>query len=542
MFLEFVNSGEFQSELCDRKQLNSSDDKITSTVTSKLIDHFDILKHYKVLHHYKILDYLSDKSLFRITWNDFWMYNGQHITWLSWILTYKDSIDSAYLNFTYDTYKVNLNDKTFPIIRQIVGKQVKQLEIEFSLLNKYKNFKESVNSISLSEECTSESTTDVNSQSSPEAYEQQVAKENLWQSLWESHQTSQYNNCWSLFNEYYVELISLFHKICLFSNCAINPKFCNTKIEREVNKINLLKLVKKLIQNLSYNFRDIIESLINPQPPFNMNEFSKKHAQQCLKERQRKKVTKKKNKYKNNNNFYSKTSSMPTYVQENPILKKYWVNRYRLFSKFDEGIKLDYESWFSVTPEKIAKHTAQRCKCNVIIDAFCGAGGNSIAFARTCNKVIAIDIDPEKIELAKHNAKIYGVEDKIDFICGDFFSLSEKLIGDVVFLSPPWGGPAYIVDSVFDIKNILAPKGGIELFKASQKISNNIAYYLPKNIDSLQLAEMGGPGSKVEVEQNLIGSKLVAITAYYGDLLNNTQFLDSKVEEDDSLLEKNFDK
>lgn len=530
MFLEFGNPCDYESDFCDRKKFDDNF-KTTGSVTLKQINHFDILKHYKVLHHYKIIDYLSDKSFFSISWNDFWFYNGQHITWLSWILTYKDSIDSIYLNYTYNTYKVNLNEKTFPIIKQIVKTKVKNLEIELFLVNKYKNLKDSIKSSYLSIENTNESVADDNSENVSEAYDEQPVNENLWQSLWENHQTSQYNNCWSLFSQYYMELLNLFHKICLFANCASNSEFCTSKLERKVNKTNLLQLINKLIDNLSYSFKDTIDSLIYPQQPISMNEFSKKHAKVCLKERKQKKITKKKNKYKNNNLYNKSKTIMPSYVQENPILKKYWINRYRLFSKFDDGVKLDFESWFSVTPEKIAKHTAERCKCNVIIDAFCGAGGNSIAFANTCSKVIAIDIDPQKIELARHNAQIYGVEDKIDFIVGDFFCLSEKLVGDVVFLSPPWGGPAYIVDSVFDIKNILAPKGGIELFKVSKKISNNIAYYLPKNIDSSQLAEMGGPGSKVEVEQNIIGNKLVAITAYYGDLLNKNELIDSKIEE-----------
>ena len=29
-------------------------------------------------------------------------------------------------------------------------------------------------------------------------------------------------------------------------------------------------------------------------------------------------------------------------VTDNKELKKYWAQRYRLFSKFDKGIKLDY--------------------------------------------------------------------------------------------------------------------------------------------------------------------------------------------------------
>ena len=39
---------------------------------------------------------------------------------------------------------------------------------------------------------------------------------------------------------------------------------------------------------------------------------------------------------------------------------KYWAQRKRLFSKFDEGIQLDKESWYSVTPEAIANHIARR--------------------------------------------------------------------------------------------------------------------------------------------------------------------------------------
>ena len=67
---------------------------------------------------------------------------------------------------------------------------------------------------------------------------------------------------------------------------------------------------------------------------------------------------------------------------------KYWHQRHRLFSLFDEGIQLDLEGWYSVTPESIAIHIAERCRSDVVIDAFCGVGGNAIQFAMTCNHVI----------------------------------------------------------------------------------------------------------------------------------------------------------
>jgi trimethylguanosine synthase len=40
--------------------------------------------------------------------------------------------------------------------------------------------------------------------------------------------------------------------------------------------------------------------------------------------------------------------------------------------------------------------------------------------------------------MAKNNAAIYGVQDKIEFIIGNYFDLIHGLKADVVFLSPPW--------------------------------------------------------------------------------------------------------
>lgn len=39
---------------------------------------------------------------------------------------------------------------------------------------------------------------------------------------------------------------------------------------------------------------------------------------------------------------------------------------------------------------------------------------------------------------------------------------------------------------------------------------------------SLQLALYAGPGNSVEIEQNFLDRKLIALTAYYGDLINQS--------------------
>lgn len=216
------------------------------------------------------------------------------------------------------------------------------------------------------------------------------------------------------------------------------------------------------------------------------------------------------------------TDAMPSEIRSDKALYKYWSKRFSLFSLFDHGIQLDRESWFSVSPEKVAAHTAVRCACDIVIDAFCGAGGNTIQFAKTCQRVIAIDIDPKKIEMAKHNAQIYGVADRIEFIVGDYFALADTLHADVVFLSPPWGGPEYLHNDVYDIETALQPKPASTLMQITRQITPNIAIYLPRNTNTQQLLMLAGPGNSLELEQGFLDRKLIAITAYYGNLLNTT--------------------
>lgn len=102
--------------------------------------------------------------------------------------------------------------------------------------------------------------------------------------------------------------------------------------------------------------------------------------------------------------------------------------------------------------------------------------------------MIAVDIDPKKIELAKNNAAIYGVSEKIKFIVGDIIKLAPMLKADAVFLSPPWGGPSYLKERVYDLEKTLKPVPFSTLINACMNISPNIAVYLPKNVDTYDVS------------------------------------------------------
>jgi trimethylguanosine synthase len=212
-------------------------------------------------------------------------------------------------------------------------------------------------------------------------------------------------------------------------------------------------------------------------------------------------------------------------IQDDPNLKKYIKQRYFLFSLYDEGIKLDRESWYSVTPEIIAEYVAKRIKAGVVIDGFCGVGGNIIQFAKTNKVVIASDIDSNKVEMAKHNAKIYGVDSKIEFIASDFLKLS-KVKADAVFVSPPWGGTDYSKDADYSIFTSVYPDIRA-ILRQSLSISDNVAMFLPRNIKLAELAElfddyfekarMVSPACfSIEIESVEINDKSKGLIVYFG--------------------------
>uniref|UniRef100_A0A7E4WDB6 Trimethylguanosine synthase n=1 Tax=Panagrellus redivivus TaxID=6233 RepID=A0A7E4WDB6_PANRE len=219
------------------------------------------------------------------------------------------------------------------------------------------------------------------------------------------------------------------------------------------------------------------------------------------------------------------------YNKEEGDFRKYWFQRNRLFTKLNDGILMDEEGWYSVTPERIAVHLAQRIVYRpnmIILDAFTGVGGNAIQFALQGAIVYAVDLDPVKIRCARRNAEVYGVLDRITFICGNCFHVVDSLVGsgasnpvDAIFLSPPWGGPAYLKMETFPLS--ACTPDGIETFKAMTKLSDNIAYFLPRNTSSNELAQLSGltKKKKVEVEHNVLNNKVKALTAYYGNLVGS---------------------
>lgn len=91
---------------------------------------------------------------------------------------------------------------------------------------------------------------------------------------------------------------------------------------------------------------------------------------------------------------YQDYSEVPSELTKCAFDPKDWADsttdfaqRLLYFPLYDSlPLLLDDTGWFSITPQPIASHIAQRCQCDVILDAFCGVGGNAIEFAKTCER------------------------------------------------------------------------------------------------------------------------------------------------------------
>jgi len=83
--------------------------------------------------------------------------------------------------------------------------------------------------------------------------------------------------------------------------------------------------------------------------------------------------------------------------------------------------------------------------------------------------------------MAKRNAAIFGVLEKIEFIVGDFLKMGNQIKGDVIVTSPPWGGrgPEYNKMDVIGPLDFCMDK----IQEVGKTIAPKILLHLPKNLD-----------------------------------------------------------
>ncbi|EFO64889.1 PRIP-interacting protein PIPMT [Giardia lamblia P15] len=196
--------------------------------------------------------------------------------------------------------------------------------------------------------------------------------------------------------------------------------------------------------------------------------------------------------------------------EKESVPRNYFSKRHLLFSRFDEGIQLTPEMWYSVCAECFAHTIAKVLSSHIqgrgyVLDLFGGAGGQAIGFALEGHSVHSLEYSEKHCALIHNNAQVYGVSHLVFPVCCDVFTqalrfctsgvISQKY--DCVVLSPPWGGPGYWRSGDLDFYKLKINK-----YKGSQLvslmcrlvdsgISKRFILHLPRNTTTQSICSIG---------------------------------------------------
>lgn len=148
---------------------------------------------------------------------------------------------------------------------------------------------------------------------------------------------------------------------------------------------------------------------------------------------------------------------------------------------------------------------------STIVDATASSAGNTLSFAKFFDRVIAIERNPCRFENLKHNARVMGKEN-IHFICADSLNVllpskfrpgtavvhptfplsayrhSEAPL-DVIFMDPPWGGPAYRRSPKISLFISQVPLACIIKELANNQVARIVAIKVPNNFDMTEFVK-----------------------------------------------------
>ena len=117
---------------------------------------------------------------------------------------------------------------------------------------------------------------------------------------------------------------------------------------------------------------------------------------------------------------------------------------------FHEAVQYDDVSLYSATDQLTARATARVLRtlpgvtaASTVTDATACIGGNTLEFARAFAHVHAVEIDPVRASMLRHNLAWLRLDKGVTVHEADFCDMQSTLRQDVVFLDPPWGGKRY---------------------------------------------------------------------------------------------------
>jgi len=226
------------------------------------------------------------------------------------------------------------------------------------------------------------------------------------------------------------------------------------------------------------------------------------------------------------------------------------LNPSQVFSLYSNEFQMEKNDLNELAKELIGLHAAEKFQNQLVVDALCGTGGNSIQFARYSPHVIGIEVDVTKIKQARNNVLNYRMHDRVDLVNANFLSLN-KIKADVVFLAPSLTS-IFEITGPFSIEKNLA-ENLLQLIHHSLTVAESVCIMLPPYTDLEEVASLfcsifnENPNKYTNINYTLqldllyIGESFVSILVHFGgnnkiskeeqiDVLLNTMNLNNELD------------
>lgn len=150
------------------------------------------------------------------------------------------------------------------------------------------------------------------------------------------------------------------------------------------------------------------------------------------------------------NKIIKKDNHVKKDINTLPLHYYFPYNKYINFTK----LYIDNISKYSITLPKKANSITKiilsnciyinldyNCKNIIITDATAGVGGNVLSFCKYNMIVNAVEIDKTRYKYLNYNINNYNY--CVNTYNNNYIEIYDKLIQDIIFIDPPWGGMQY---------------------------------------------------------------------------------------------------
>jgi 16S rRNA G966 N2-methylase RsmD len=167
------------------------------------------------------------------------------------------------------------------------------------------------------------------------------------------------------------------------------------------------------------------------------------------------------------------------------------MDKGKIIEKFGGDYIADEYSYIMGIDIRFTDHLAIRFKNRTVLETCTGAGFTTISLVKYAKHIYSVEIDSPRLQIAKKNLKIAGLENEVTFLNGDI--TSRKILDllppfDAAFIDPDWAVSGE--NHVYRFLNSNTKPPSDKLLDLIFKKTSNITLIQPPFIDKKEFKKL----------------------------------------------------